>query len=31
MPDHIVLQLSSYLEISTNNRIPTHRNVSFNG
>ena len=30
MPDHIILKLSRYLENSTNNMIPTHRNILFN-
>jgi len=31
MPDHIILKLSRYLENSTNNKIPTHHNILFNG
>jgi len=31
MPDHITLKLSRYLDNSTNNIIPTHRNILFNG
>ena len=29
MPDHIILKLSRYLENSTNNMIPTYRNILF--
>jgi len=30
MPDHIILKLSRYLENSTNNTIPAHRNILVN-
>jgi len=30
MSDHIILKLSRYLENSTNNKIPTNRNILFN-
>ena len=29
MPDHMILKLSRYLDISTSNMIPTHRNSLF--
>jgi len=30
MPDHIMLKLPRYLDNSSNNNIPAHRNILFN-